>query len=435
VRAVGALCVGSTHHGRGQPSETQPSGGWITSSAEPQCQDLDLVYSSSGVMNPTVKDLLQELERQMPEGMNVLEQLVNLESPSFDQTLVNKLGDYVSNEFTRLGGTVERLPEPDRGNHLMIRFGEESDSKPIMLLGHLDTVWPEGEISRRPFTVDGDIATGPGVFDMKAGIAMMWLALRSLLNLRSKLPAPVAVLLTSNEEIGSPNVRRLVPRLVRDMRAVLVLEPSLPEGVLKTSRNGMGRFVVRALGRSAHSGVNPHEGVNAVEEIAHQILRLQKLGDEEQGTTVTVTMAEGGTRPNMVPAECFVQTDCRTPTSAEADRITEAIRSLTPVLPGSRLEVEGEFRRPPLEPTPGNVRLFELAQEVGSALGREIIGGRTGGASDGNLTSGAGIATLDGLGPIGLGAHQVDEHIRISSLPWRTALVVGLIQRIAATDF
>jgi len=218
------------------------------------------------------------------------------------------------------------------------------------------------------------------------------------------------------------------------MGAVLVLEPSLPDGVLKTTRNGMGRFVVRAIGRAAHSGVNPQDGVNAVEEIAHQILKLQELGDPDLGTTVTVTMAQGGSRPNMVPAECLVQTDCRTPSSEEAARVTSAIRSLKPVLAGSRIEVEGEFRRPPLEPTPANVRLFELARAVGSNMNREINGGVTGGASDGNLTSGAGLPTLDGLGPVGHGAHQVDEHVQISSLPWRAALVAGLIERIAGSN-
>ncbi len=363
--------------------------------------------------------------------MGLLEHWVRLESPSFDADRVNRLGDAVAEAFARLGGSVERLPEADRGRHLLIRFGKQGAEAPVMLLGHLDTVWPAGEIDRRPFTVDGDIASGPGVFDMKAGIAMMWLALRSLLSVRGSIPLPVAILLTSNEEVGSPNVRELVPRLAAGARAVLVLEPPLPDGVLKTARNGMGRFVIRAHGRSAHSGVNPADGVNAVEETAHQILRLRELGDPANGTTVTATMVEGGTRPNVVPAECFVQADCRVPSSAEAERVTRAIRSLAPVLPGSRIEVEGGFRRPPLEPTPGNVRLFEMARKVGKEIGREIAGGRTGGASDGNLTSGAGIATLDGLGPVGLGAHQEDEHIRVSSLPWRTTLVAGLIEKLA----
>jgi glutamate carboxypeptidase len=259
---------------------------------------------------------------------------------------------------------------------------------------------------------------------MKAGVAMMWMAMRVFRASGTQPTSPVSLLLTSNEEVGSPNVRELVPRVAAGARAVLVLEPSLPDGVLKTTRNGMGRVVVRAHGKATHSGVTPDEGVNAVEEIAHQVLRLQKLGNPDLGTTVTVTMAQGGTRPNMVPAECFVQTDCRVPTAAEAERVSRAIHALEPVLPGSRIEVEGEFRRLPLEPNAANTRLFEMAREVGSELGHEVRGGRTGGASDGNLTSAAGIPTLDGLGPIGHGAHQIDEHIHVSSLPWRTALVL-----------
>lgn len=381
-----------------------------------------------------MKDLLTETERLLPEAVAILERLVALESPSFDAGLVNLLGDYVSEVFRRLGGEVDRRAEPDRGDHLVVRFGGDGDGKPVMLLGHLDTVWPEGELAKRPFSLDGDIAYGPGIFDMKGGIVLMWMALKALGNLRGQVPAPVTLLLTSNEEVGSPNVRELVRLLAREARAVLVLEPPLPDGVLKTSRNGMGRFTIRAIGRSTHSGVNPGDGVNAIEEIAHQILRIQRLSDAERGTTVTVTMAQGGSRPNMVPAECFVQTDCRAPTLAEAKRVTEAIRSLEPVLQGSRIEVEGGFRRPPLESTPQNVHLFELAKEVASALDRELTGGHTGGASDGNLTSAAGIPTLDGLGPVGLGAHQVDERIQVSSLPWRAALVAGLIRKLGAAS-
>jgi len=382
-------------------------------------------------------DVLNQVERLLPAGLGFLERMVGLESPSYEAHLVDALGDAVAEEFERLGGQVERLREPDRGHHLMIRFGHRASSgvKPIMLLGHLDTVWPAGEAGKRPFHIGGDIATGPGVFDMKAGIAMMHMAIEGLQLARGELPAPVAVFLTSNEEVGSPNVRGLVREVARGVRCALVLEPSLPGGALKTTRNGMGRFVIRAVGRSAHSGVDPEAGINAVEEIAHQVLRISKLGDRSKGTTVTVTTARGGTRPNMVPAECVVEADCRTPTADEARRVTNEIRNLKPVLDGARIEVEGEFRRPPLEPTPGNTVLFEAARVVARTLGRDVQGGATGGASDGNLTSGEGTPTLDGLGPIGHGAHQVDEAVEISSLVWRTALVAGLITRIPDLEF
>lgn len=379
-----------------------------------------------------VQEISLEVDRLLPRGLRLLERMVGLESPSYDPHLVDLLGDAVADEFEGLGGVVERLPEPDRGHHLMIRFGHAAGDavRPIMLLGHLDTVWPEGEIRKRPFRIEGDIATGPGIFDMKAGIAMMHMAIEAIQKVHGVLPFPVAVFLTSNEEVGSPNIRSLVREVARSVRCALVLEPSLPAGVLKTTRNGMGRFIVRAVGRSAHSGVNPSDGVNAIEEMAHQVLRISRLGDPSKGTTVTVTTTTGGTRPNMVPAECVLEADCRAPSSAEAERVTREIRALAPFIDGARIEVEGEFRRAPLEPTPGNTMLFDAARAIARDLGRELRGAATGGASDGNLTSGEGTPTLDGLGPVGHGAHQVDESIEVSSLVWRTAMVAALMTRI-----
>jgi glutamate carboxypeptidase len=374
-------------------------------------------------------ELLEQLEAMLPDGVRLLERLVELESPSYDAEDVNELVQLLAAEFEQLGGAITRIPEPNRGDHLVIRFPGES-SRPIMLLGHTDTVWPKGTLAERPFTVEGDVATGPGVFDMKAGIVMMWMTIRAVLKVRGRLAHPVCILLISNEEVGSPGSRALVTSEAAGMRAVLVLEPPLPGGVLKTRRNGMARFVVRAFGREAHSGINPEEGINAVEEVAHQILRIQKLGDAAKKTFVTATVIEGGTRPNVVPAECTLQVDARTPSAAEATRVTHAIRSLQPVLPGSSLKIDGEFKRPPLEPTPGNVELFGLAQETARALGYVIEGGATGGTSDGNLTSAMGVPTLDGLGAVGSGAHQIDEQIQLSSLPWRAALVAGIMEKI-----
>ena len=376
-----------------------------------------------------MKDLLQELEAMLPEGVQLLERLVKLESPSYDRALVNRLVECLADEFGKLGAEITRIPEEGRGDHMMICFPGESDT-PIMLLGHTDTVWPEGALAERPFTIDGDIATGPGVFDMKAGIVLMWMAVGALLKIRGKLTHPVSILLISDEEVGSPGSRALVRSQAAGVSAVLVLEPPLPGGTLKTTRNGMGRFVVKAVGKAAHTGVNPEDGINAVEEIAHQILRIRELGDAGKRTTVTVAVVEGGTRPNVVPEECFLQVDARAPSHKEAERITAAIHSLKPVLKGARLEVNGEFKRPPLEPTPGNMKLFDCARKIAGELGHDLAGGATGGTSDGNLTSAMGVPTLDGLGALGLGAHQVEERVEISSLPWRAAVVAGLIERI-----
>ncbi len=377
-----------------------------------------------------MNDLLHPLETMLPEGVHFLERIVNLESPTYDRALVNQLVEFLSEEFGKLGAETTRIPEGDRGDHMLIRFPGEG-STPIMLLGHTDTVWPEGVLIERPFTIDGDMATGPGVFDMKAGIAMMWMAIRALLQVRGKLARPVSILLISDEEVGSPGSRALVRSQAAEVGAVLVVEPPLPGGTLKTARNGMGRFVVKAVGKAAHTGINPDEGVNAVEEIAHQILRIRKLGDVGKKTTVTVAVVKGGTRPNVVPAECTLQVDARTPTQEEAERVTAAINALEPVLKGARLEIEGAFRRPPLEPTPANMKLFDCARQIAAEMGRPLAGGSTGGTSDGNLTSAMGVPTLDGLGAVGLGAHQIEERVEISSLPWRAAIVAGLIERIA----
>jgi glutamate carboxypeptidase len=380
-----------------------------------------------------MQDILARLEQMLPEGLDFLEHMVNLDSPSFDKEHVDSLGEFVGGYFSNIGGQISRTPERNRGDHLSIRFGDRT-TPAVMLLGHLDTVWPAGETADRPYRVEDGIARGPGVFDMKAGIAMMWMAMRALCDRDVGLPIPVEVLLTSNEEVGSPESRELVRKAARDKRAVLVLEPSLPGGVLKTIRNGMGRFTVKAVGRAAHSGVDPGAGVNAIEEMAHQIARIAGLGDPRLSTTVSVTHIQGGTRPNMIPAECTVQVDARTPTSEEAARVTRAIHALQPVLPESRIEVDGKFRRPPLERTPQNARLFGLAREIAAELGHDLKEGATGGASDGNLTSAIGIPTLDGLGPIGNGAHHLDEHVEVDSIPWRTAIVAGLILRLADQD-
>lgn len=378
-----------------------------------------------------MKDILANLERMLPEGLDFLEHIVNLDSPSFDKERVDVLGVYVGRRFADIGGVVVRTEEPHRGDHLTIRFGDTADN-PVLLLGHLDTVWPAGEAAKRPYRLTSGIATGPGVFDMKAGIVMMWMAMRALLD-RGEIPVGVEILLTSNEEVGSPDSRALVRRRATGKRAVLVLEPSLPGGVLKTIRNGMGRFTVRIIGRAAHSGIDPAAGINAIEEMAHQVLRIHEFSDAESKTTVSVTLVQGGTRPNMIPAECTFQVDARTPTGAEADRITRAMYALEPVLAGSTIEVDGKFRRPPLERTPQNRGLFALAKEVAGDIGRELDEGSTGGASDGNLTSAIGVPTLDGLGPIGNGAHHLEECVEVDSIPWRSALVAGLILRLSET--
>jgi len=372
-----------------------------------------------------MKDLLETLRRNMPETISLLEAVVNMDSPTVDKPLVDRLVRYLGTRFQTLGGSVEYIPAERFGDHLVARFDGASKSR-LLILGHTDTVFPAGEVGRRPFRIENDRATGPGVFDMKAGITLIWAALRA----SGPLPRPVTVLLTSDEEMGSPSSRELIEREAGAASAVLVLEPSLPGGGIKTSRKGVGRFTVMASGRAAHAGIDPSRGINAIEEIAHQIVLLQGMSDGARGTTVTVGVVQGGTRVNVVPAEAAVEIDVRITSNEEAARITELIRALRPRLPGATLHIRGGINRPPMERTSDTGRLFEIARKIGEELGIRIEEGSTGGASDGNFTAAMGIPTLDGLGPIGDGAHSLEEYVEIASLPERAALIAGLIRQI-----
>jgi glutamate carboxypeptidase len=366
--------------------------------------------------------MLTDVVPGMEDALKLLEQMVMMESPSFDKSLVDQFGRFVAGQFGSLGGRVEIVPVDRFGDHLIVRFG--SAPSPVMLLGHLDTVFPAGEIVKRPFRTDGNRAYGPGVFDMKAGILLMWMLLQTA------GPHNVTVLLTSDEEVGSTASRELIEREACRCRAVLVFEPSLPGGVVKTSRKGVGRFTVKAIGRAAHAGIDPAKGINAIEEIANQVLALQAMSEPGRGTTVTVGVVQGGTRSNVVPAEAAVDIDVRVTSMLEGERVGKAIRALQPRLPGAKLEIRGTINRPPMERNADTVRLFELAREAAAGIGIELHEGSTGGASDGNLTSALGIPTLDGLGPIGDGAHSVDEYIDVTSLQPRVALLAGLLRRL-----
>jgi glutamate carboxypeptidase len=376
-----------------------------------------------------MKQLLSYLQQELPVGLQFLEQMVNMESPSTDKALVDKFARFVGSQFEAIGGTVEYVPTEKFGDHLRINFPGKNTNR-IILLGHTDTVFPPGEVAKRPFRNTNGRATGPGVFDMKAGILIMWSALRSLMNTGKPLENDITVLLTSDEEVGSSTSLGLLEREAISASAVFVLEPSLPGGVLKTARKGVGRFTIKAIGRAAHAGVDPAKGINAIEEIARQVLSLQAMGNAGLGTSVTVGVIQGGTRSNVVPAEAAVEIDVRVVTMEESSRMMTAIHALQPQLPGARLEIRGAINRPPMVRTTDTVRLFELARSIGNELGVTIGEGSTGGGSDGNFTSAMGIPTLDGLGAVGDGAHSVDEYVDIASLPMRAALVAGLIQRI-----
>jgi glutamate carboxypeptidase len=368
--------------------------------------------------------------RQHQAGMlDLLRRLVEIESPSDNKTAIDALGRFLESEFSRCRGKVTFSEQKEFGNHLRVDFSG-NNGKPILLLGHMDTVWPVGTVQTMPFRVEGGRAFGPGIYDMKAGIVMMIFALRALAAAGAARPS-VTILLDSDEEIGSPTGRPLVEATAKQCQAALVLEPSQgPAGHLKTARKGVGDYTIRVRGRASHAGVDFEKGRSSVVELARQILEVTKFTDTSRGITVNPGVIQGGTRSNVVAAEAWAEVDIRIARAADAQELEQKFQSLRAFDPDCSLEVSGGLNRPPMERTEGTARLFGLAQEIGGKLGMKLEEASTGGGSDGNFTSALGIPTLDGLGAVGEGAHALNESIVIEELPRRTALLACLIQSL-----
>jgi len=314
------------------------------------------------------------------------------------------------------------------GGFLLARPRERERGRPLQLLvGHTDTVWPVGTLTEMPLRRDGDTLSGPGVFDMKAGVTMAVFALRALREIGVQLPATPVLLFNSDEEIGSPESGRTVRRLAKRACRAFVPEPSFgPQGLLKTARKGVGSYTVHIQGRSAHAGLDPGGGASAVQELALVVQKLHALTDLERGLTVNVGVVAGGTRPNVVAARARAEVDVRVVTSEDARRVEEAILALRPETPGVALHVEVGHAIPPLERTPRNRRLWEQARAAAAALGLPLGETAVGGASDGSTIS-LFTATLDGLGAVGDGAHAAHEHIAVDATVERTALLAMLL--------
>ncbi|MGW2847424.1 M20 family metallopeptidase [Streptomyces sp. NPDC001274] len=368
-----------------------------------------------------MSEIVTVLEAGLPGLLADIGELVRAESPSADLASVADCARVVAGLGTRLTGAAAEWVDGSGRPALRWRFGSGDR---VLLLGHFDTVWPVGSLARHPFEVAGGRLTGPGCFDMKAGVVQLFHALSVLDDLDG-----VSVLLTGDEEIGAPTSRALVEDEARRTGAVLVLEAS-EGGALKTARKGMSGYELTVAGRAAHAGLEPGKGVNTTTELAHQILALSALADPAAGTTVTPTVAASGTTRNTVPDTARLMVDVRVATAAEQDRVDRAVRGLAPVLDGASLTFSGGPDRPPL-PTSASAGLFELARGHYAELGLGPLRGvAVGGASDGNLTAGVGTPTLDGLGAVGGGAHADDEHVVVAELPRRTALVARLVDSL-----
>ena len=360
--------------------------------------------------------------------LEFIEAVVAIESPSDDPAAVNRCGAELASRYEALGGKITRVESSTAGAHLRVAFG--GGSRQILLLGHFDTVWPVGQLDAMPLKREGGKLYGPGVFDMKAGIGLATLATRALLERDDLTDCQIVMLWTTDEEVGSTTSRGLIEFEAAKSDAVLVFEPSLPGGALKTSRKGVGQFEMITRGVSAHAGLDPGKGISAIRELARQIVAIDDLQDPVNGVTLTVGVVSGGTRANVVPAEARATIDARAVSRADADRVQRIMHALAPHIAGAHVEVSGGFDRPPLERTAAVVKLFEQAQAVAAEIGVAVAEGSAGGGSDGNFTAALGIPTLDGVGAIGDGAHALHEHVDIDALIPRAAIISGLLQRL-----
>jgi len=375
---------------------------------------------------------LQFCQDHQPDMLAMLQCIVERESPSDNKDAVDRLGEVLAQEFERLGGTVKMHPQTQYGDHLQAEFPGSKSGKPILLLGHFDTVWPLGTLDSMPYRIADSTGRvhGPGVLDMKSAITMMMFALQALKEAGTE-HRPVTIFLDTDEEVGSESSRPITEAIARQCEAVLVLEPAQGvQGLLKTARKGVGVYTVRVHGLASHAGVDFEKGHNAVVELSHQILEIVKFTDLSRGITVNPGVVQGGTRSNVIAAEATAEVDVRITQMADADYLVGKFYGLHPLNPHCKLEVTGGVNRPPMERTEGTVGLLQIAQGVARELGMELGESRTGGGSDGNFTSALGIPTLDGLGGVGEGAHSLHESIILKELPLRTALLAGLIQRI-----
>jgi glutamate carboxypeptidase len=369
---------------------------------------------------------MPNISAQNKSMVALLRQLVETESPSHNKIAVDRVGAILVEECRRLGAEVKIHPRQSTGDQVEARWGQGTGG--LLLLCHMDTVFPVGTLSHMPFLeLDGKIM-GPGTQDMKGGIVVAVAAIAELVSSGRMTAKPLTILFTSDEEIGSSTSRDLIEKLAVRSGLVLVLEPAMPDGSLKTWRKGVGDLVITVRGRSAHAGGDHEKGRNAIEELAHQVLAIQKLTDYEHGTTLNVGLIHGGIATNVIPDEAIAEVDLRVIEPGEAERIISAIYALKPVLEGTTIIVSGGLNRPPM-PSDGLMRsTFEKAQSIAASLGINLKASGTGGASDANFVAPLGIPVLDGLGPIGDGEHSEREFIFADSLSERANLLVALMR-------
>jgi glutamate carboxypeptidase len=377
---------------------------------------------------PPWPERLRYFEARQEKIIQTIREFVEIESPSDDKPAADRMGAFLAGYFEALGGHLQVHPATDFGDSVQIDFPGREKIPPVLLLGHFDTVYPLGTLATMPCHVAHGRLQGPGVLDMKSGIALMLYAIEALQAWHSGLPRPVTVFLVSDEEGGSYSSRKITEALAKESAAVLVLEPAAPRGAVKTARKGVGEYILNVKGVAAHAGLDPGKGHSAILELSRQIIAVSKLNDLSSGLSVNPGVIRGGTRTNVVAAEASVEIDVRIKIAKQAAALDRKFRALKPFDKHCCLTVEGGINRMPMERTAGVAALYKKAQAIAKQIDWKLEEAAVGGGSDGNFTAALGIPTLDGLGGSGQGAHALHEHILISELPRRALLLAGMIE-------
>jgi glutamate carboxypeptidase len=375
------------------------------------------------------RERLHYFDEKRDEMVETIRELVEIESPSDHKASADRMGASLAEKFASIGGTTKMHAAEKFGDHLQVNFPGRADAKPVLLLGHFDTVYPLGTLETMLCGRAGDRLHGPGVLDMKSGVALMLYAIQALRVWHGELPRPVTVFLVSDEEVGSESSRRITESLARESAAALVLEPAAGlHGAVKTARKGVGEYTLRVKGVAAHAGLDPKKGHSAILELARQVTAVSKLNDLRRGLTLNAGVIRGGTRTNVIAAEASADIDVRIQSAKQAAGIDRKLHSLRPFDKLCALEVTGCINRMPMERNAEVAELYKKAQDIAKQVGWKLQEAAVGGGSDGNFTAGMGVPTLDGLGGVGEGAHAVHEFIVIPELPRRAMLLAGMIE-------
>lgn len=375
---------------------------------------------------------METFKAKEQDMLQLIEKLVNIDSGSYDKAGVDEVGHLLSEKYEALDFTVERKENKNHGDNLVLQHKDAVDPK-ILIIAHMDTVFPKGTAEERPFSIKDGRAYGPGVVDMQSSLASVYFAIKHLIDIDESAYKNVQIILNSDEEIGSPTSRELIEELSEGKQYALVMESARANGAIVSARRGGGGYTLTVKGKAAHSGVAPEDGISAIEELAHKIVKLEQLNDHENGISINVGQISGGVVTNMIPDEAIAEIDVRINKEEQGPEIAKKIEEIcaTSDVPGTELILEGGINRPPLELNDQNKKLVETVQAVGKSLGLTIEHVHTGGGSDASFPSALGVATIDGLGPVGGELHNEDEYMVIETLTERCALLAHLINKLS----